>query len=57
MHIHLHFENNHEGLFSRVTRDLGTALDWLTGPAMSQQERLDRTLLETQHDKHGVGIP
>ncbi len=45
MHIHLHFENNHEGLFSRVTRDLGTALDWLTGPAMSQQERLDRTLL------------
>ena len=33
----IHEEQNHAGLFGRVAQDLSAALDWLTGPAMSQQ--------------------
>ena len=39
-HLHLHFGHSHDGLFGRVARDLGTALDRMTGPALSQQQRL-----------------
>lgn len=56
MHVHLHFDHNHDGLLTRVTRDVGSALSWLTGPAMSQQERLDRSLLEAKRHQHGLGI-
>ena len=56
MHVHFHFDHDHDGLFGRVTRDLGSALDWLTGPAMSQQQRLDRARSEAQNDKHGYGV-
>ena len=55
-HIHLHLDHNHGGLFSRVTRDIGSALDWITGPAMSSQERLKRAQAEVRSNKSGYGI-
>ena len=45
----LHAEHNHAGLFSRVTHDVSAALDWLTGPAMSEQERRERVRAEVQN--------
>ena len=56
MHVHFHFDHDHDGLFGRVTRDLGSALDWLTGPGMSQQQRLERARSEAQNDKQGYGV-
>lgn len=45
-------EHNHDGLFSRIAHDVTVALDWLTGPAMSQQERRERLMAEVQNLKH-----
>ena len=58
MHIHFHVshDNDQDGLFDRVNRHLGTAINWLSGPAMSEQERFDRVKAEVQSDKHGYGI-
>lgn len=55
-HIHVHFDHNHDGLFSRVTRDLGAALDRLGGPAMSDQERLERAKVEAQNELRSIGV-
>lgn len=54
-HIHVHFDHHHGGLFSRIARDLGAAYDWLAGPAMSEQERLDRELAEARSSKYAEG--
>ena len=56
MHVHFHFDHNRNGPFSRLTRELGGALDWITGPAMSQQELMERTLAEIQNDMRGYGV-
>ena len=56
MHVHFHFDHNHDGPFSRLTRDLGGTLDWVTGPAMSQQERMELTLAEVQNEMRGYGV-
>ena len=55
-HIHFHFDHSHDGLLTRIARDLGAACDWLTGPGMSAQERLNRELADIRNDKHGVGV-
>ena len=44
----IHAEQNRAGLFGRVAQDLSAALDWLTGPAMSEQERSERAMAEVQ---------
>lgn len=48
MHAHfsVHWDHGHAGLLSRVARDLGAAYAWLTGPALSEQERQRRELAE-----------
>ena len=55
-HIHVHFDHNHDGLFSRVARDLGAALDRLGGPAMSDQERLERAKVQAQNELRSIGV-
>ena len=51
-HIHVHLDHNHEGLFSRIARDLGAAYEWLAGPSMSEQERANRELAEIRNSKY-----
>ncbi len=55
-HIHVHLNHNHAILFGRVARDIGNALDWITGPGMSNQERLERAKAETLYSKQGFGV-
>ena len=45
-------EHAHGGLFHRVAHDVTIALDWLAGPAMSQQERRERVVAEVQSLKY-----
>ena len=47
----IHADHNQPGLFSRVARDVSSAMDWLTGPAMSEQERQDRVVAQVQNLK------
>ena len=58
MHAHLSFHrnNHHDGFFHRVARDLGAAMEWITGPAMSRQRLLDRAQAEARNQKYGYGI-
>ena len=56
MHVHFHFDHSHDGPFSRITRRLGGTLDWIAGPAMSQQERMERTLAEVQNEKSSYDV-
>ena len=48
----LHTDPNHAGLFNRIANDLSAALEWLAGPAMSEQERRERLMAEVQNLKH-----
>ena len=50
----IHAEHDHAGWLSRVAHDVSVALDWLTGPAMSEQERQDRVVAEVQNLKYDV---
>ena len=50
-------EQGHGGLLHRVAHDVSAALDWLTGPAMSQQERQDRVVAEAQSLKYDTSAP
>ena len=54
-HINVHFDHNHDRLFSRISRDLGAAYDWLAGPGMSGQERMSRELAEVRNGKYSNG--
>ena len=58
MHAHLsiHRNYNHDSLFRRMARDLGTALEWISGPAMSRQGLMDRAQAEARNQKYGYGI-
>ena len=44
----MHSEHDHAGLISRVAHDLSAALEWVTGPAMSEQERVERAMAEAK---------
>jgi hypothetical protein len=55
----LHYKSSdhqQEGLLNRITKDLVAVYDWLAGPPMSDQERMNRLLEETRplRDKHLV---
>ena len=54
MHTHfsIHTDHNHDGLFSRFAHELSAALDWLSGPPMSEQDRRDRVVAEVQNLKY-----
>jgi hypothetical protein len=50
-------DNHSEGLLNRIARDIVAVYDWLSGPPMSEQERINRALAETRslRDKN-IGI-
>ena len=62
MHIHFHSGHNiehghpHGGPFSRITRDLGSALDRLTGPGMTDRQRASRHRAEARNERYGSGL-
>jgi hypothetical protein len=43
-----HSDNHPEGLLNRIAKDIVAVYDWLSGPPMSEQERMNRTLAETR---------
>ena len=43
-----HSGNHQEGLLNRIVKDIVAVYDWLSGPPMSEQERINRTLAETR---------
>ncbi|MDE2780075.1 MAG: hypothetical protein OXN21_03660 [Chloroflexota bacterium] len=56
LHFHGSEGSNQDGVLDRLNRRLGNAIEWLSGPAMSEQERFDRVRAEVQSDKYGYGI-
>ena len=54
--LHVHFDHHHDGFLARLSRDLGHALDWIAGPAMSEQQRYDRLQAEVRGDKYRHGV-
>ena len=62
MHIHFHLSHDiehnhpHDKPFSRVTRDLDTVFDWLTGPGMTEQQRSVRNQAEALNERYGSGV-
>ena len=55
-HVSLHLDRNHDGLVSRVAREVGVALDWISGPALSDQQYLERARAEARNERHGYGV-
>ena len=51
VNMHVHFDHNNDGLFSQVARELANAIDWVTGPALPEQQKRDLTLAEAQNRK------
>ena len=50
-------DHHHEGLLNRIAKDIVAVYDWLSGPPMSEQDHINRTIAETRTlwDKN-VGI-
>ncbi len=50
-------DHHQEGLLNRIAKDIVAVYDWLSGPPMSEQDRINRTIAETRTlwDKN-VGI-
>ena len=55
MHIYfsLHRDHSHRDLVGRISHEVGAALDWLTGPAMTDQERTEQTLADAHNQRFG----
>ena len=51
MHVHicLHRDHGHDDLLGRISHELGNALDWVTGPGMTEQERSHQTLADVRN--------
>ncbi len=56
MHAHfivqlnaVHWDHNHDGVLGRVSRNVSATLDWLAGPAMTEQERRDQTIADVHN--------
>ena len=56
VHLHVHIDHHHDGFLTRLSRDLGHALDWMAGPPMSEQQRYDRLQAEVRGNKYGHGV-
>jgi hypothetical protein len=50
-------DHHQEGLLNRISKDILAVYDWLSGPPMSEQDRINRAVVETRTiwDKN-VGI-
>ncbi|HEU0020120.1 MAG TPA: hypothetical protein VFR55_00375 [Dehalococcoidia bacterium] len=46
--ISKHFEHTTAHLLPRIVRSLAVGYDWLTGPAMTDQERVNHELAATE---------
>ncbi len=47
MSIHFHKPHTNE-LFSKLIKEVGQVHDWLAGPAMSEHDRLEREIAESE---------
>ena len=62
MHIHIHFSHNRDhphantGPFRRAAREVGATVDRLTGPALTERQRLERSRAEARNERYGGGI-
>ncbi len=45
---HKSSDHHQEGLLNRIVKDMVALYDWLSGPPMSEQERINRALAETR---------
>ncbi len=41
-------DHHPEGLLHRIAKDIVAVYDWLSGPPMSEQDRINRTIVETR---------
>ncbi len=48
MSINFHKPNHTNELFSKLIKEVGQVHDWLAGPAMSQHDRLEREIAESE---------
>ena len=48
MSIHFHKPNHTNELFSKLIKEVGHVHDWLVGPAMSEHDRLEREIAESE---------
>ena len=48
MSIHFHKPNHTLELFSKLVKEVSHAHDWLAGPPMSEQDKMQRELFENQ---------
>ncbi len=47
MSINFHKPNHTNELFSKLIKEVGQVHDWLAGPAMSEHDRLEREIAES----------
>ncbi len=47
MTIQIHKPNHTGELFSKLIKEIGHVHDWLAGPAMSEHDRLEREIAES----------
>jgi hypothetical protein len=45
---HKSLDHQQQGLLDRITKDIVAVYDWLAGPPMSEQDRINRLLEETR---------
>lgn len=54
MFIHLHKAAQTGELFSKLVREVSNVHDWLVGPAMSEQAKLERDIAESEGWRRGL---
>ena len=56
LHIALHKDHSHNELLGRISRDLGSALDWVSGPATTEQDRAQLRLADVRNRAYENGV-
>lgn len=51
MSINFHSNDHHESALSRIAKGLVAAYDWVSGPAMSEQQRIHHELAVTEGER------
>ena len=54
MTSHLHRPDHTSELFSKLIKEVLHIHDWLTGPAMSEHDRLEREIAESEGWRRGI---
>lgn len=54
MTIHFHKPNHTGEVFSRLFKEVVHIHDWLAGPAMSEHDRLEREIAESEGWRRGI---